>query len=50
MPKERDDLTSEEGKEHQETDQGLTIPVPKRKDFLDNLRKTAKRKDKPSNA
>lgn len=42
MPKQSDDL-SREGEPSQETEKGLEIPVPKRRAFLDNLRKSAKR-------
>lgn len=42
MPKQSDDL-SREGEQSQKTDKGLEIPVPKRRSFFDNLRKSAKR-------
>ncbi len=41
MPKKSSDDLSEEGEPKQETDKGLTIPVPKRDDFLRDLGKVA---------
>lgn len=41
MPKKASDDLTREGDEKQETDKGLTIPVPERSDFLHNLRKVA---------
>lgn len=41
MPKRSDDL-SREGEQSQETEKGLRIPVPKKSEFFENLRKTAK--------
>ena len=41
MPKKQSEDYTAEGEEGQETEKGLTIPVPDRKDFLDNLRKVA---------
>ena len=41
MPKKASDDLTREGDEKQTTDEGLTIPVPKRKDFLRDLGKVA---------
>jgi hypothetical protein len=41
MPKKASDDLTQEGDEKQRTDEGLTIPVPERKDFLRDLRKVA---------
>jgi len=43
MPKKQSDDLTREGDEKQRTDKGLTIPVPKRKDFLRDLGKVAPR-------
>jgi hypothetical protein len=41
MPKKASDDLSRKGEPKQETDKGLTIPVPKREDFLRDLGKAA---------
>ena len=41
MPKKASDDLTQPGDEKQETDKGLTIPVPERKDFLRDLGKVA---------
>jgi hypothetical protein len=41
MPKKSSDDLSREGEPKQKTEKGLTIPVPKRKDFLRDLGKVA---------
>ena len=41
MPKKQSEDYTREGDKKQRTDKGLTIPVPKRDDFLRNMRKVA---------
>lgn len=41
MPKKASDDLSRKGEPKQETDKGLTIPVPEKRDFLRDLRKLA---------
>jgi len=41
MPKKQSDDLSRKGEPKQETDKGLTIPVPERSDFLRDLGKVA---------